>query len=322
MNEPRLLQLSGAVIDLIYEVEALPLPGEEAQVLASSLSAGGGYNAMIAARRAGMQVAYAGAHGTGPFAQLLREALAQEAIEILLPASAFADQGLCTVLVDAAGERTFITRDGAERTLDAEALAAVRPSSSDWLLLSGYGLAMSLAQAALEAWLQSLSGDACFVFDPSPRVAHIPPALLALAVSRAYWVSANRREAQVITGLAQPERAVLDLAAGAKGRQALVRCGEEGCWLAIAGAQPLYVPAYAVAAVDTNGAGDTHIGSFIAALAAGVAPPAAAAFANACAALSTTRPGPATAPSAEEACAFMANSPVKDPDQPLRASRA
>ena len=49
-------------------------------------------------------------------------------------------------------------------------------------------------------------------------------------------------------------------------------------------------------AVDTTGAGDAHAGVFLAALADGLAPPAAARRANAAAALAVTRPGPATSP--------------------------
>jgi len=56
------------------------------------------------------------------------------------------------------------------------------------------------------------------------------------------------------------------------------------------------VPGHPVTPIDTNGAGDTHVGSFIAALATGVSPFDAARYANVAAALSTTERGSATAP--------------------------
>ena len=87
---------------------------------------------------------------------------------------------------------------------------------------------------------------------------------------------------------------------------ALVRHGEYGCWLAMRGAPPEHVAPYSVEPIDTNGAGDTHIGSFIAALGAGDTPLAAARFANAAAALSTLHKGPATAPDRSQTEAFMA----------------
>ena len=58
----------------------------------------------------------------------------------------------------------------------------------------------------------------------------------------------------------------------------------------------MHIPAPAVTAVDSTGAGDTHAGVFLAALADGLDPPAAARRANAAAAWSVTRPGPATSP--------------------------
>jgi sugar/nucleoside kinase (ribokinase family) len=66
------------------------------------------------------------------------------------------------------------------------------------------------------------------------------------------------------------------------------------------------VPGFPVRAVDTTGAGDTHSGAFLAALAAGADEAAAARTANAAAALSVTRHGPATAPGRDELARFLA----------------
>ena len=59
-------------------------------------------------------------------------------------------------------------------------------------------------------------------------------------------------------------------------------------------------------AVDTTGAGDAHSGVFLAGLAGGLPPGAAARRANAAAALAVTRPGPAVSPSRAELDAFLA----------------
>jgi sugar/nucleoside kinase (ribokinase family) len=60
-----------------------------------------------------------------------------------------------------------------------------------------------------------------------------------------------------------------------------------------------------VDAVDLNGAGDAHTGAFMAALAQGLAPAAAARRANAAAAMAVTAPGPATAPDAHALDDFL-----------------
>ena len=75
MMAHRLLQLSGVVVDLIYEVAAVPRSGEEALVTGFSMLPGGGFNAMVAARRSGMVVSYGGSLGTGPFAEIAMKGL-------------------------------------------------------------------------------------------------------------------------------------------------------------------------------------------------------------------------------------------------------
>jgi sugar/nucleoside kinase (ribokinase family) len=64
------------------------------------------------------------------------------------------------------------------------------------------------------------------------------------------------------------------------------------------------VPGVPVTVVDTTGAGDAHLGAFIAALAAGRDAEAAARRANVVAALTIARRGPASSPTAEETDQF------------------
>ena len=133
---------------------------------------------------------------------------------------------------------------------------------------------------------------------PQPPLGHGSPLPARDAVlARAYWLSASAAEAEVLSGAKDPQIAATQLAAGRDG--ALVRIGAGGCWLATAEGS-LHVPGFKVRAIDSNGAGDTHVGAFIASLMAGHSPRDAAIHANAAAALSTTRIGPATAPDLEE----------------------
>ncbi len=99
--------------------------------------------------------------------------------------------------------------------------------------------------------------------------------------ARLDWVSANAEEATALTGAADPVAAA-HLLAGRAG--AVVRTGERGCVLAVAGAAPVAVPAMPVTAVDTTGAGDVHTGAFLAALLRGRSAVEAARTANAVAA--------------------------------------
>lgn len=296
----RLLQLSGIVVDLLYEVDAVPNPGEEAIVKGFTIAPGGGFNAMVAAKRAGMDVFYGGALGTGPFAQTVYEGLRHEVIPVLRPRDTARDQGCCTVMIDPSGERTFVANDGAEGHATKDSLSSLMASSFDWTLLSGYALHYQGSRTAIHQWLQSDAQIFRLVFDPSPIVASLPFEALEAACERATWISANAREAEVLSGAADPVRAAMLLAERApKDGGVVVRNGKHGCVVATSEYCQKIEP-FDVTPVDTNGAGDTHLGSFIARLAIGDTPIEAARYANVAAALSTQISGPATAPVADD----------------------
>ncbi|MGV8986177.1 MAG: PfkB family carbohydrate kinase [Cypionkella sp.] len=310
----RLIQLSGVIVDHIYRVEAVPKAGEEARVLSSSMAAGGGFNAMVAARRSGMKVAYGGTLGSGPFAEIAAQALKGAGISVLRPRLRGMDQGCCTTLIDDRGERTFIASEGADGVVSDADLTLLQPQPEDWRLLSGYALGYGGSREALTRWLGAAQGLR-LVFDPSPLVAAIAEPTLAAARQAALWISANAAEAQVMTGLIDPAQAAQALAADrpASGG-AIVRDGARGCYLALAGQTARHIPGHPVTAIDTNGAGDAHIGAFIAGLARGETPENAALLANIAAAISTTQEGPSTAPRLETVLAVLAG-PQKTPLQ-------
>jgi sugar/nucleoside kinase (ribokinase family) len=305
----RLLHLGNVVVDIVVTVPALPERGGDVLASRAAAAAGGGFNVMAAAARQGLPAAYAGAHGTGPFGTLARAGLAAEGIEVIQPATAGLDTGFVLTMVEVGGERTFLTSRGAEATLTATDLERVSPAGGDAIYLSGYGLVHDSNRAGLLGWLAQLGAGQVVFFDPGPLVGSIPAAALAAVLGRADWLTCNAREAGILTGLADPRAAAAVLAgrAGPAGRaRVLVRTGPGGCLIARPGDEVVAVPGFKVDAVDTNGAGDAHSGAFIAALAAGAGDTAAARSANAAAALSVTRRGPATAPTREELAQFLA----------------
>ena len=298
-----LLQLSGVVVDLVHQVDHLPAVGEEVETPTFQMTAGGGFNAMVAARRMGVTVTYRGVLGTGPLAEIVTSGLFAEGISLSSAKRAPIDQGSCAVIVDRTGERSFITHHGAEREIDLTHLASLHVQSCDYALLTGYSLYKPRSAAAFLSWLPQLLRPPLMFFDPGPVVADIDRNTLEKAMVQADWVSANADESKVLTGVSDPSQAATMLARGREG--ALVRRGAEGCWVHHGG-KCVHVAGFPVDAVDTNGAGDTHDGVFIAAMIRGFAAVDAATIANAAAALSTTRIGPATSPDATETRQFLA----------------
>ncbi|MEM9196850.1 MAG: PfkB family carbohydrate kinase [Pseudomonadota bacterium] len=308
-----LLQLSGVVVDLIYRVEGLPHSGGEVAARGFSACPGGGFNSMVAAQRAGLAVAYGGGIGRGALAGLVETGLRGAGIPTLRQDRAEIDQGSCVVFVEPSGERSFVSCAGAENLATADTFAAL--PTARWTLLSGYALG-GRDRATLAAHAAGLAKDTRLVFDPAPLVGEIPPAILAPILARADWISANLAEARLLTGHVSDDQATLCAAVLAmmpRATGAVLRAGAQGCWVAQRGELPRHIPAPSVQAVDTNGAGDTHIGAFIAALDAGAQAVEAARFANAAAALSITRNGPATAPDLAQIRGLLAQGAASDP---------
>jgi sugar/nucleoside kinase (ribokinase family) len=302
----RLLHLGNVVVDVVLTVPVLPERGSDVLASRTEVAAGGGFNVLAAAARQGLPAVYAGAHGSGPFGDLARAALAAEGIGVSQPAKAGLDTGFVLTMVEASGERTFLTSRGAEATLTAGDLEPVRPAARDAIYLSGYGLVHDSNRAALVGWLARLGGGHPVFFDPGPLVASIPAGALTAVLGRVDWLTCNAREAAILAGVPDPRAAAAALAGRAGRARVLVRTGPDGCLMGRPDGGVAAVPGFGVRVLDTNGAGDAHTGVFIAALAAGAGQIAAARRANAAAALSVTRRGPATAPSRAELDRFLA----------------
>ncbi|MFF1808092.1 PfkB family carbohydrate kinase [Streptomyces sp. NPDC058251] len=300
----RLLHLGNVMMDLVLAVPALPERGGDVLATDTRSAPGGGFNVMAAAARQGLPVTYAGAHGSGPFGDRARTALRAEGIDVLLAPRTGRDTGFVVCLVDAEGERTFVTSPGAEATLTLDDLTELQPAAGDLVYVSGYSLLYEPNRAALTAWLPRLDPAITVIVDPGPLVRDIPAAALESLLARADWWSCNAREAALLTGTDDPSAAAHAVQSRLKRGSALVRTGPDGCLLHHDGAFDA-VPGFAVRAVDLNGAGDAHTGVFMAALARGLTPADAARRANAAAALAVTAAGPATAPDARTLSASL-----------------
>lgn len=303
-----ILQLSGAIVDLVYRVDEVPGAGCEALVKDLVIAPGGGFIAMAAARRLDVRVTYAGGLGSGPLAQIVGRALERSEITSLSHPENGIDQGCSTVLIDNQAERTLIAHEGAEGKIEKPLLPQLTPGTQDFWLVSGYRLSYAASQNIMAKWLGDLQAGPPLVFDPSPSWPQIPKHALDCVLQRSLWISANEPEARALTGEPNPAiaaRALLSARTRTDGG-VIVRAAEQGCYLAVAGHPVRHFPGHAVSAVDTNGAGDTHIGSFLGGLIRFGETERALEYANIAAALATTRHGPAAAPPMEEVLAIAA----------------
>ena len=306
----RVVLMGQILVDLAVRGEALPSPGGDVWAIDEGMHVGGGFNALVAARRMGAEAVSLSPIGDGPYASLIQAALTREGITDLGPRVTGIDNGFCIAFTDRTGERTFISTKGAETMAPASAWAdfvrTMHPG--DVLYVDGYLMDHPANRVAAEAALRVLPKGVRVILDVSPVIG-IPEELPSDDVI----VSMNHREAQEI-GQQSEDSSIRDRCRapheaaramlGLLGRPVLVRAGAAGAYFVRpAGTAPnasnedaAHIPTPHVEAIDTNGAGDAHSGVLAASLAHGIPMGRALLLANCAGALSTTAVGPASCP--------------------------
>ncbi|QBD77573.1 sugar kinase [Ktedonosporobacter rubrisoli] len=301
-RQPQRLVLIGSVlIDILMYVDHLPERGGDSVARRTMLTSGGGFNLLAGARRLGLSAAYAGRVGDGPMGNQVIADLEAAGIPLLLPRVRGEDSGFDIALVEQDAERTFVTAPGIESRLRLEDLRQLFLQPGDAVYVSGYELCYPISGASLESWLPGLSEQVLLVFDPGPLVAEIPATRLEHLLTRVDIISLNAREAHILTGTTKLDDATASLVPRIASRGLVIaRAGAEGCWIASSTHAPQHIPPRPTRAVDTTGAGDTHVAALLARLAAGDDFASAAYQANVAASISVERPGPATGPTLQE----------------------
>ncbi|NVN48423.1 ribokinase [Mycolicibacterium hippocampi] len=229
--------------DLTFTVDALPRPGQT--VLASGLSSspgGKGANQAVAAARAGASVQLVAALGTDAAAEQLRSHLDVNGVGLAGIAAVPGPSGSAAIIVDSGAENCIVVAPGANTHL-AISSAAIRSAiaDSDVVLIQ---LEIPLDTAATAARVGREAG-AVVVVNASP--APHPDDVAALA-ELADVVVVNETEAS--DWLTEGCPPVTHL---------VITRGSRGASVTVDGAQ-IDVPAPAVEAIDTTGAGDVFAG--------------------------------------------------------------
>lgn len=183
------------LVDLAVRGEALPAPGGDVWANDEGMHVGGGFNALVAARRMGAQAVSLSPIGHGPYSLLIQQALQRAEITDAGPHIDGIDNGFCIAFTDQSGERTFISTRGAETRAPANAwadfTATMRPG--DVLYIDGYLMDHPANRQAAQGALEALPEGVQVILDVSPVIG-IPQGLPA----RDVIVSMNHREAQQI----------------------------------------------------------------------------------------------------------------------------
>jgi sugar/nucleoside kinase (ribokinase family) len=224
-----------AYIDVTYVgLDALPGPGEERFSRDLVVSPGGGAITAIGAARLGLAVALVAPLGADGPGALVSHELEKMGVNV---AAARAARTPVTTIMPVAGERAMVTFDPGVRVTAAE-VAALAPRA----VVAGIDQ-LDLVPPGACAYVSC--GD-----DAARRHAGRPPAALA----RARTLLVNEREAELLTGEADPERAAARLRDHAE--SVVLTLGAAGA-LAVVDGRVVRAAGFDVGrVVDTTGAGD------------------------------------------------------------------
>jgi ribokinase len=291
-------------MDLVTRSPRFPVSGETITGISFGFMPGGkGANQAVALARLGARVEMIGAIGDDMLGIRYGEVLSgsgvsQSGISVMPGATT----GTASITVTDSGDNEIIVVPGANAFVSADYIKQKRTfiEQSQVLLLQ---LEIPL-ESVLEAATIAHRAGTLVILDPAPAVP-LPDALLSLIDV----ITPNETEACLLTGEnSRDEAGVRKAGAALRARgipTVIVKAGASGAY-AFEGNSCVHVPGFAVRTVDTVAAGDSFNAGFAFARARGDDTVSAIRFANAVAAISTTREGAQTAmPTLREVEEFM-----------------
>lgn len=226
-------------VDRFFTVGALPRAGETVLASSTRTSPGGkGGNQAVAAARAGADVQFVGAVGSDPAGAELRAHLSANNIGLDGVAELSAPSGAAVILVDGAGENLIVVAPGANGHLTLSSAAARAVVADCEVLLMQLEIPVPTAVAAAH---EARATGATVILNASPVSSDAVLGELAQATD---VVIVNETEA------AHWDWPTTHLVV-TKGARGVVYRGPHG---------NVDIPAPAVEAVDTTGAGDVFAG--------------------------------------------------------------
>lgn len=267
--------LGSTNLDLVANVDRLPLPGETVSALGYAEHAGGkGLNQAVAARRAGADTAFITSLGTDAAGSMLHRLIVAEGVAAFVSEST-EPTGRALIAVDSSAENSIVVVPGANDRLGIGIVDEHRSVIEHArVLLCQLEIPSESVKAALA--MARVSGTRT-ILNPAP-FKDLDGDLLSLCDV----VVPNQHELALLGGtsaLLEAGVKAIVITLGARGIRIVTRDGESE------------IPPFAVRASDTTGAGDAACGALAASLSHGMDLPLAARRASAAGALAATRPG-------------------------------
>lgn len=256
----RTLVIGAAIVDIIMNIDRLPKSGEDVLCRSTKTTVGGcAYNVARTMRNLGRQPQLCVPVGSGMYGNLIAKHLENDGYDILIR-DRTQDNGYCLSLVEADGERTFITVQGIEGCFQKEWFGQLDMDAFANIYVAGYQVCGKSGEIIAE-WLTKQQNKTIY-FAPGPVITEIDCRVMEQIFSMHPVLHLNKKEAFDFTGQHTIEECLKALYAR-NHNLVFVTLGADGtcCY---DGTSFRTVPSQKTAVVDTIGAGDSHIAAIIA----------------------------------------------------------
>lgn len=249
-------------VDTIQHMDKLPERGETIHINSLTSAPGGkGANQAVAAARQGAQVSFIGAVGDDANGRFMKQALADNQIDVSRIVTKSVPTGSASILLEADGSNTILVYGGANMQVTVEDVQAAEDEIAEAdAIITQFETPIP---AAIRAFEIAKKHHVMTILNPAPAK-KIDAELLRLSD----FVTPNETEAQVLIDqdVAFNQDSLMNAAQALEKlgvKNTLITLGKSGSFYKVADKSGM-IPSFKVKAVDTTAAGDTFIGVFAA----------------------------------------------------------
>jgi ribokinase len=289
MSKP-IIVVGSINIDLVATANRVPAVGET--LIGNDFHTffgGKGANQAVAAARLGANVHMIGKVGDDAFGRQLRDALAEDGVNVEAVDVVEGSSGVALIVTGAKGENIIVVVPGANGKLLPSDLDRHRDKlASASVVLTQMEIPMRTLEHLGELCKQL---DVPLILDPAPAAP-----LSGAFFKSIQWITPNESETRTLLGLPYGDEDENYRVAAARrllslGPNVILKLGSEGAYLATHEGVLEHIPSFQVSAVDSTAAGDAFNGAFAVALSEKLVLREGLQFAAAVAAISVTRRG-------------------------------
>ena len=256
----KVLVIGAAIVDVIIKLPILPKKGEDVACQETFSMVGGcAYNVANLLRNLEVDHDLFVPVGTGMYANVIEDQLASDGYDVMIKDSS-EDNGYCLCLVEADGERTFITIQGLEAKFKDLWFKKVAKKNYEIIYVAGYQC-LSESGKVISKWLVEQRNSTLF-FAPGPVITSLETNTLKTIYRCQPIIHLNEKEALDYTKKSNIKEALKSIYNLSK-NIVIATLGERGA-VYFDGYEYQFIVGKKVDMIDTIGAGDSHIASIIA----------------------------------------------------------